>query len=909
LSENVLKFTFLGDNKFSKPAKEVERSTDSMGAKIGKFGKFAGTALIGVGTAMGTMAAAGAVMGVKTAASLEQAQIGFATMLHSGQKAQVFLKQLTSFAAATPFELKGLVDSSRLLIGVGLNTKQTMKVLKDFGDTAGAVGIQQDGFQRIMLALSQSIAAGKLKLGDMNQLMNNGLPIWKLLSEAIHKPVPEIQNMISHGQLLTKDVLPKLEAQMHKDYGGSMAKQSQTLNGLWSTFTDTLSLGLGKAITPMIPALKTDLTGATVIAGKALQKLPGIIDTMIGAFKVSRDFVDHKLVPSLKTGFDFVKTHLPNINISGLGKTFQADAKTWGGSIITGVQTGLKTGNWRDLGSTLGEGLSTALTSAISGGVKIGAAIGKWFASVDWLNVGKSAGLAAAPFILGFSLTLIDGLVNAFKAHPGEVLFAIATMIPVGKLLTAFKPLRAVLEALPFGKWIAKGLDKTASPVFDAIWSFIRFMGREFMAGFRAADGLVGGAVGRFVRGIGDEIGLRSLYLADRVTEFFGGISRGAGRMAGRISFTIRQVIGWQTRPFVNAGSWLVRAGRDLVGGSIRGIGSMGGPVGRATSTAIRWLVRPFARAGEWLFQPGRELLRGLRDGMINGVQGAGAWAANVGGKIVRAVKGFFGIKSPSRVFTGIGKNLITSLFGAMIDHNPVQAITKIFGGMPQALGALVDKGLVHITSLPGKALSALSGLGGKFASVIGSASGIAIGGASAAEQWIINHESGGRTTARNPTSTAFGLGQLILANRIAYGRQLGVDPNTTNASAQLAMMRMYIHDRYGTAENAEAFWKAHHWYDSGGEATGSGFLAKRTLQPERVLSPAQTRDFNQLVRVLDRQPTIVTTGGDGTGIDYAKLGRYVAEAIGRGGLQVTLDGKAVGAVMGGQANALRRAG
>jgi hypothetical protein len=34
----------------------------------------------------------------------------------------------------------------------------------------------------------------------MNQLANNGLPVWKLLSEAMHKPVPEIQDLISHGQ-------------------------------------------------------------------------------------------------------------------------------------------------------------------------------------------------------------------------------------------------------------------------------------------------------------------------------------------------------------------------------------------------------------------------------------------------------------------------------------------------------------------------------------------------------------------------------------------------------------------------------------------------------------------------------------------------------------------------------------
>lgn len=86
-------------------------------------------------------------------------------------------------------------------------------------------------------------------------------------------------------------------------------------------------------------------------------------------------------------------------------------------------------------------------------------------------------------------------------------------------------------------------------------------------------------------------------------------------------------------------------------------------------------------------------------------------------------------------------------------------------------------------------------------------------GGLSPAEQWIIQKESGGRTSAKNPKSSAFGLGQLILSNRQKYARALGVDPWTTNYNAQLQMMRMYIRDRYGSAENAMRFWQRNGWY------------------------------------------------------------------------------------------------
>jgi septal ring factor EnvC (AmiA/AmiB activator) len=84
------------------------------------------------------------------------------------------------------------------------------------------------------------------------------------------------------------------------------------------------------------------------------------------------------------------------------------------------------------------------------------------------------------------------------------------------------------------------------------------------------------------------------------------------------------------------------------------------------------------------------------------------------------------------------------------------------------------------------------------------------LSGTSAAERWIIMRESGGDPTADNPTSTAFGLGQLLLGNRILY---LGRDYATTDCGRQLWAFRAYVRDRYGTAERAMAFWQANGWY------------------------------------------------------------------------------------------------
>jgi tape measure domain-containing protein len=955
VTDNILRFDFLAKDQASPTFQKVGKQSDGLQAKLGKFGHLAVGALAGAGAAMGGLAVAGVAMGVKTAAAMEQAQVGFTTLLGSGQKAQSFLANLKKFAAATPFDLPGLVDSSRLLIGVGLSAKDTMGVLQNFGDAAGAVGVSQVAFQRIMLATSQAISAGKFQAGDLNQITEAGIPIWKILSEAMGKPVTAIRAMSSSGDLLASTVLPLLNKQMHKDYGGAMAKQSQTLNGQWSTFMDTLNQGLGNVIQPLIPALDKGLAGATKVAGAALKGLPGVIDTVTGKFSDAKDLLNTKIKPAFTTLFDGIKTKLPKIDISAIGASFKTEAAKWGGDIITGVQAGFHSGNWGPLGKTLGEGLSTALTTSLSGASKLGAAVGKWIGGVDWFGVGEDVGKQAFPFIVGFSTTLVTGLINVAKQHPMDTVLFILSLIPIGKFAAAFGPLRDLIEHLPLGKWFVGLLDKTAVPIWDGasnlVKGFFRVMGKAFIDEFPNTAK----ALDRGLTGLADGVRLRAMYMADRAKDFIDGVATGIGRglagivkaggrvvklmldpyidagkwlvnrglefvsglvggigrAAGSVTKVAGSTISRMTRPFVDAGSWLLTRGRQFVGGLVSGIGRGWGSLSSAASTTIQRVRKPFTGAAGWLFQTGRQLLAGIGRGMLDGVRAAGSWAASVGGKIVSAVKGYFGIKSPSTRMMAVGRNLITSVFKAMVDHNPVPIMGKIFGGMPEALGALADKGLIALKNLPKKALNALGGLGGaiggKISGLLGLGGAKLGGGLSAAERWIIMHESGGRTSAQNPTSTAFGLGQLLIANRVHYGKILGVSPNTTNYNDQLSMFRMYVRDRYGNANNAQAFWESHGWYGTGGLVSKASLIGAGEKGPERVLSARQTASFEQFVRYLPQLTAPASTGTMGDGIDYRKLGKAVAAEF--AGMSVTMDGKAVGRVQGHRTSLLVRGG
>jgi tape measure domain-containing protein len=261
--------------QFQRHQTGLERSATRFSATLGSVGGVAVRAFGGATVAVGGLAAAGAVLGLKTAANLETAEVAFTRLLGSAKRARTFLGDLKSFAARTPFELPGLVDASRALVGAGTAAKDVIPTLTALGDASGALGLDQERFGRVMLAVTQIMNRGKVQAEELNQITEAGIPVWQLLADATGKPVPELQKLMESGKLLSKDVLPALFDQMRKDYGGGMEQQSRTLAGVWSTFKDTISLTLSDALQPLIPVLKTALPEAARIFQDAVQ---GIVD-------------------------------------------------------------------------------------------------------------------------------------------------------------------------------------------------------------------------------------------------------------------------------------------------------------------------------------------------------------------------------------------------------------------------------------------------------------------------------------------------------------------------------------------------------------------------------------------------------------------------------------------------------
>jgi hypothetical protein len=93
---------------------------------------------------------------------------------------------------------------------------------------------------------------------------------------------------------------------------------------------------------------------------------------------------------------------------------------------------------------------------------------------------------------------------------------------------------------------------------------------------------------------------------------------------------------------------------------------------------------------------------------------------------------------------------------------------------------------------------------------VVGARGSCDLSGLPSAARSIIMAESGGDPTAKNPHSTAFGLGQLLVANRKAI---MGSNYASTDCGDQIAAFSKYTLGRYGSYNRALAFRRGHGWY------------------------------------------------------------------------------------------------
>lgn len=319
-------------------SQQAERTSSQMSGTFSKTNSAIAGAVGGIVGSLTSMAtgAIGGVIGqvANTAKSavidfnstLENATIGFTTMLGSGKQAQDFLGQLQDFAKSTPFEFQNLVSNAQQMMGMGIAAKDVIPDLTALGDSVASMGGNSAQVDQVTLAFSQMAAKGTLDMGNMNQLLQGGLPsALKVLASSYGVTTGKMISMISAGDVQAKDALPRLVKGIEQGtkstaaLGGMMDKQSGTMQGALSNIQDALTQTLAGAGKPFFKLFESGAkTLASFVGSKGFQKWGADTAKAIqGVVTHFKPFTDG--LKNLLSGKGLPKS----LNLGGLGKSAQ----------------------------------------------------------------------------------------------------------------------------------------------------------------------------------------------------------------------------------------------------------------------------------------------------------------------------------------------------------------------------------------------------------------------------------------------------------------------------------------------------------------------------------------------------------------------------------------------------------
>lgn len=195
--------------------------------------------------AIGAAVGASIGIGVNFNKQMETYQTSFEVMTGSYETAANLVEELKNRAAATPFDLTDLADTTQLLMNYGFTTDNVISSMEMLGDIAQG---DSDKLTRVATAYGQMSSAGKVSLEDVKQMIEAGFNPLQEITETTGESMASLYDRISHGTISVDEITAAMvrSTSAGGKYYKSMDKQSQTLQGRWNTLKDTFAEATGK---------------------------------------------------------------------------------------------------------------------------------------------------------------------------------------------------------------------------------------------------------------------------------------------------------------------------------------------------------------------------------------------------------------------------------------------------------------------------------------------------------------------------------------------------------------------------------------------------------------------------------------------------------------------------------------
>lgn len=274
--QNKLNTTDMRSGEFAKIAKEVERLTRKLDEAKKKIAELTGQSTSGASKQaanarqvnqeytkqytyldrlkrrMAVYVSVGAIGGFvakvrEITAQFELQRVSLGAILQDQNKANQLFSEIKSFALKSPVSILDLTKYTKQLAAYKIGYDELFETTKKLTDVSVGLGVSMD---RVVLAYGQVRATGHLRVSEVRQFTEMGVPIVEELAAKLSKmngelvTVAQVMDMISKRAIsfdMVKDVFDDMTSAGGIFYN-MQEKQGNTLYGLWAKLGDAVSV-------------------------------------------------------------------------------------------------------------------------------------------------------------------------------------------------------------------------------------------------------------------------------------------------------------------------------------------------------------------------------------------------------------------------------------------------------------------------------------------------------------------------------------------------------------------------------------------------------------------------------------------------------------------------------------------
>lgn len=703
-----------GWSKFQEFGKMLDKAAQKMGFlsfQIQNFGILASAAFTAPIAAATTLAA---VIGIKTAAKLEQATAALKFLLPVGYDVEKLLNRLKDLAIQSPiFDTADLITYTQKFTAAGVEIGKTEKFLEAFSNIALVTGANTDEANRAIVAITQVFGKGKLQAEELNQQLGEAMPATlKLLRDQFGVNAKEFAKMVKEGKISGDDLIAAFtKIGNSKKFLEGAAAGAQTLNGVWQQFKESLQTQLGEFFLKNSGAIKDAVDKLGPAIGKLITAAGPIFLKMISGFG--------KLVDIFAKVVDWYTKLSPGtqdliLKLIAIG-TVVGPVVLILGSLL-GAFAGIAAGV---------AAIATPLGGIVLAIVAVGAAVA---IAIVWLKKFLSGNSETAQKIRAawnnFYAENIGPVVDSFKVLWQNVVDA---FMQIKNALTnntasftswwGFIKERLAVAVILFKAFavLFAGIFKTIidvlGPVIKAIISFVSGIIKIFKG---ITDFLVGVFTGDWSRawegikeiwdGIWDAIIGTLVNLVKAIVNLVKGL---VTSIVNFFKSLYNSLVGHSIIPdMVNAIIGWFKKMVDFVKTIISGFSAVLKSISSAVSTFVSYfssgiskiigffrdlpgkVISAIGSLTSKLYNFGVNAMEGFLNGMGSLAGRVRAKAASIADTVKSAIKGALGIASPSKVFKEYGRNVVQGfVLGLSGEHDNLTKSMAMFDQQPRVDG------------------------------------------------------------------------------------------------------------------------------------------------------------------------------------------------------------------------------